>query len=935
MRDDAGGEGTGRDDLPVTEPVLRPGGPAIPSGESVQSGASPETLERGSSLGRYLILDRLGQGGMGVVYAAYDRELDRKVAVKLLRGERARDGGARLLREAQAMARLQHPNVIAVHDVGTFGGRVFVAMEFVDGETLAAMRERSLGWRETLALFIQAGRGLAAAHAAGLVHRDFKPENALVGRDGRVRVLDFGLARAILDAAEFESTSAEVTVGAHSPGLLATPLTRVGAVVGTPAFIAPEQFEGEAADARSDQYSFAVALYGALYGKLPFRGDRLDDLIAAVRAGNVEEPPDDSRVPRWLRAVLLRAMARDPAARYPSMDALLAALADDPLARRRKLALWAAGLAAVALVVAGLSWQVVRSSRVCSGAAARLTGVWDGPRRQTIEGAFTASALPFAPAAWSSVAHALDAYAADWVAARTDACQATRHGEQSVELMDRRMSCLDGRLEDLGALTDLLAKADAKLVEKSVAAVFALPPLSACSDRAALLARVPPPADVAARHRVEETRKKLAHVRALRLAGRYAEGRQAATELAPVVESEAYAPLRAEYLLERGDLEQRMGEFPLAESTLYEARWAAEEGRDSGLAAEVAGLAVTLVGIREARHDEGVRWAREGLALVDGLGGDERLEGLVRSNLGTLYNEMGDAAAAERELLRALELRERTLGPNSPDVGRTLNNLGTVYYGRGDLQKGLESYNRALAVKEATLGAEHPDLTSTLNNIALVLSDLERYDEALADLNRSLAIKERALGPKHPLIALDLGNLGAVYEEMGRSEEALAAGRRALAIYEEALGPDHPDLAYALTNIGNALVRLGRPGEARPSYERAVDLRRRHLGADHPQLAFSLTGLGRAFLALHQPAAALVPLRRAVEIRAAGEVDKPQLAESRYHLARAVWASGGSRKEARALAEQARSLVAEAGGRPTRLRREIDAWLAKPGSTPP
>jgi tetratricopeptide (TPR) repeat protein/predicted Ser/Thr protein kinase len=917
-------EDRGQPPLPPTqaEPALRGGGGA------------PEDLDRGASLGRYLILDRLGQGGMGVVYAAYDPELDRKVAVKLLRGDHARDGGARLLREAQAMARLQHPNVIAVHDVGTFGGRVFAAMEFVDGATLAeVVRSRRLGWRQVVELYLQAGRGLEAAHAAGLVHRDFKPENALVGRDGRVRVLDFGLARAALDAADLQATTVDVGSGAHSPGLLATPLTRVGAVVGTPAFIAPEQFDGAAADARSDQYSFAVALYGSLYGTLPFRGDGLNALIAAVRSGRVEGPPEDSDVPRWLRAVVLRAMALDPAARFPGMTALLQALADDPAARRRRQARWAAAAAVLALAVAGAWWGWSRSTRLCAGSADRLAGVWDATRRQSVERAFLASGAAFAPAVWTSVGRALDAYAGEWVAGRTEACEATRRrGEQSEDLMDRRMSCLDGRLEDLRALTELLAGADAKLVEKSVQAVYALPPIASCADRQALLARVPPPVDAAARSRVEQSRRKLARVRALRIAGRFAEGRTAAVELGPAIEAEAYPPLRAEYLLERGDLEQRLGEFSAGEETLHQALWAAEAGRDYGLATEVAALAVTVVGIREARHAEGVRWANQGLALLAGLGGDERLEGIVRANLGTLYNEMGDSAGGERELTLALGLRERTQGANSPEVGRTLNNLGAVYYGRGDLQKGLEFYNRALAVKEATLGPEHPDLTSTLNNTGLVLSDLERYDEALAYLNRSLGIKERTLGPQHPVVALDLSNIGAVYEEMGLYPEALAAGRRALAINEAALGPDHPDLGYALTNIGNALLRLGRAGESRPFYERSVDLRRRDPDVDPRQLAFSLTGLGRALIAVGDSSAAVATLRQAVALRSNGDVDKPLLAESRYHLARALWASGGSRQEARALAEQARAAIAEVGGRPTRLRREIDAWIAAPGS---
>jgi tetratricopeptide (TPR) repeat protein len=402
-------------------------------------------------------------------------------------------------------------------------------------------------------------------------------------------------------------------------------------------------------------------------------------------------------------------MAANPAARYGDIADLLAALAADPRARRRK-GVRRAAVAALVLVAAGAAWWGMgRSARLCGGAEARLTGVWDEARRQAVAQAFSASRAPFAAAAWASVGHALDAYGTEWVAARTDACEATRRrGEQSEALLDRRMNCLDGRLEDFAALSDLLAAADARLVETSVQAVYSLPPIAACGDRETLLARVPPPADVSARRRVDQARQGLARVRALRIAGRYAAGLEAATAMAPAVEREKYQPLRAEYLLERADLEQRLGDFAASEATLHEALWAAEAGRDDGVATEVASLAVMVVGIRQARHAEALRWGNQALALLEGLGGDERLEGMVRTNLGTLHSKIGDGERAERELLASLALRERVLGANSPDVGRTLNNLGTVYYLRGDLEHALQAYDRALAVKESTRATNIP-----------------------------------------------------------------------------------------------------------------------------------------------------------------------------------------------------------------------------------
>ncbi|MBA2543935.1 MAG: serine/threonine protein kinase, partial [Deltaproteobacteria bacterium] len=244
-------------------------------------GVEPERLERGTALGRYIVIDVLGEGGMGVVYSAYDPELDRKVAIKLLQarpdssaGSQGTSGQTWLLREAQAMARLSHPNVIAVHDVGTLSGhRVFIAMEQVDGVTLRVwLRDKVRPWREVIQIMTAAGTGLAAAHASGLVHRDFKPDNVLVDNNGRVRVMDFGLARLHPDeTGERLDRQSDALIEARSP--LSAPLTIAGTVIGTPAYMAPEIGDGMLADARSDQFSFGVALYEALYRGRPFAKD--------------------------------------------------------------------------------------------------------------------------------------------------------------------------------------------------------------------------------------------------------------------------------------------------------------------------------------------------------------------------------------------------------------------------------------------------------------------------------------------------------------------------------------------------------------------------------------------------------------------------------------------------------------------------------------
>lgn len=290
--------------------------------------------------GRYVILEAIGRGGLGEVHAAYDPELDRKVAIKLVRAgiEAWDDLERRMLREAQAMAKVRHPNVVAIHDVGRFRDQVFIAMELVEGRTLSAwMREQPRTWMEVRDVFLQAGRGLAAVHDAGLVQRDFKPANVLVGNDGVVKVLDFGLARAVA-----EQRGERAALGGSGPSLLDEELTRAGVVAGTPAYMAPEQAFGEHVDAAADQFAFCVAMYEALWGERPFPGTDLAERQRAIEAQQLDPP---ATVPTWLRLAVLGGLATEPHARHPSMHALLAELDRD---RKRRTRTWiAVGVAAL------------------------------------------------------------------------------------------------------------------------------------------------------------------------------------------------------------------------------------------------------------------------------------------------------------------------------------------------------------------------------------------------------------------------------------------------------------------------------------------------------------------------------------------------------------------------------------------------------------
>ncbi len=344
------------DAIPPTPPL--PDALGTFTGQRIRArvlGSLFDAPEEPLQIGRYRILKRLGAGGMGVVYAAYDTELDRKIALKLLGSARdAATLGERLRREGKALAKLSDPGIVQVYEVGEHDGHVFVAMEFVEGPTLRTWCEaepRSIA--QILAVFGAAARALAAAHAAGLVHRDFKPDNVVVGADRRnaailrPRLLDFGLAR----TSEPEAIAATAHEGDVQS--IAT-LTRTGAITGTPAYMAPEQFAGGMSDARTDQFAFCVALWEALFGARPFSGATFAELAANVIAGR-RTLGRGRRVPGWLRAVLVRGLAVDPAARHPSMDALVAELARDRA--RRNLRLGAVLVSSAALAIGWSTWR--------------------------------------------------------------------------------------------------------------------------------------------------------------------------------------------------------------------------------------------------------------------------------------------------------------------------------------------------------------------------------------------------------------------------------------------------------------------------------------------------------------------------------------------------------------------------------------------------
>ncbi|MBL9105722.1 MAG: serine/threonine protein kinase [Myxococcales bacterium] len=891
--------------------------------DSGPPGDPDELPEQPERIGRYLVLERLGAGGMGVVFAAFDPELERKIAIKLIRGRRDREALDRLRREAMAMARLSHPNVVACFDVGRFMGQIWVAMEFVRGETLGHwLRRAPRTWREVLAVFIPAGRGLAAAHDAELVHRDFKPDNVLVDVEGRPRVTDFGLARTARST-EVEATSAgavehrELEVSG-----LDAPLTQHGALLGTPAYMAREQHLGLVADARTDQFSFCASLYQALYGQLPFAGKTVLELADNVLHGRVREPPRGRKVPAFVHRAVLRGLSAEPAQRWPSMHDLLRTLGRDP-ARTRRRALVGGLLLALG---AGGAAAVLAGPGPCDGAAA-LAGAWDPARRAAVAAALRATGVAYADETLSRVQGSLDGYAAAWSDMHVQACTSHRRGALSSELLDLEMACLDARRGELVALVEVLAGADVGVAERAVQAAAGLPPLGGCADARALRTGVdPPPVDQAAA--VAEVRARIARAAAEAAGGRYGAAAELAGAAVAAAHDIGYRPLVGQAQLRRAVLARNAG-APAADSEaeLVAAWRAGLATRDDELAAEAAVEQIATVGRDQARLADGERWAADARALLDRRGRVDVLAARFDLNLGNMYVRAGRLAQAIASLERAVELRESVLGaahpdvaaartalgealrrqgrhaeaaatheqalrdtvaafgPDHPQVAVARNNLGVAYGWLGRRRDAVAEFEAAIAIRERALGPDHPQVASSRSNLASELIELGRLDRAEAELRRAIDTLERRVG-RHPDLSNAQNNLGNLYFAQRRHADALAAYSAALATDAALLGEDSLDASITRNNVGTALWQLGRHDDAERELRRALAGLEAGLGRDSPQVAFPLLGLGAVLLDQGRVAEAVVALTRASEL--ADEQDSaPLRAFARAELARA------------------------------------------------
>ncbi len=960
---------------------------------SSEAEAAPEVepglLEAGGQLGRYRVEELIGQGAMGAVYAARDPELDRRVAVKVIRPGLAAYSdmvAARLSREARAMAQVAHPNVVAVHDVGHAGGQVFVAMELAAGVTLREwLAAASRSWREVVAVFRGAGEGLAAAHAAKLVHRDFKPDNVLVDEDGRARVTDFGLARALarpepagpatqrgeargpaMAASEVgESSRARPGSGRADSSDGAVGLTRTGATVGTPAYMAPEQHAHLPTDERSDQFSFCVALWEALFGERPFPGDTALELAEAVVCGRRRPLPRRPRVPAWLRRALVRGLSVRPDERFPTMRALLDALRPRPRLRLSALAIALTAGGGVALA-ATLGAADDRAPD-CSAGEARLAAVWNDGRRDALRARLVQPGNPQTEVRWGLVDRALSRYARGWRSMHADTCAAAARADRSPELLDLRSHCLDTRLADLQQVTALLDTADPVVAAGAVESIEALPPIERCSTVEVVEARTPVPSDPAQRAQVEELRRELVRADALRLAGRYAEARAHLEALRARAEATSYRPLVADVLYFLGELETSTGSAADGEATLRRAAHTAEAGRYDQLAADAWILLIETASQGTGDLARAAEYAEHARAALDRLGRHTRLEAQYEQHMGILdwaRSRHADALAHFSAARRLFEQVGDPEGMAGADEGMAL-----VYEDQGELDEALRLTRGVLAAREARLGRDHPHVALAANNVASALMMMGRYKEALDEMNRALAIRQRANGPEHLETAQALHNIGELLRNLGRYQEALDHHRRSLAVFEREFGSDHQMVATSLENTGGVYLELGQIDQAVPRLRRALDIHLRTLGAAHVNtvrgrinLADGLRSSGHFAGALEQDRAALTalsggigvenlygaharfgegldlvglgrlseardPLERAITTLQRVGGDAAALARAQFGLARSLWPDPGARARARDLATAALAALQGASGADARLRARVAAWL--------
>jgi tetratricopeptide (TPR) repeat protein/predicted Ser/Thr protein kinase len=784
--------------------------------------AEPGLYVAGDCIGRYRVVRQHASGGMGVILIAHDPELDREIALKLLRPEVS--DRERLQLEARAMARLAHPNVVRVYDVIDDDEELAVAMELVVGKDLGAwVRERARPWREKLQACLDAGRGLAGAHAAGLVHRDFKPENVLVADDGRVLVTDFGLASAL----DGDTNGRRVLASA-----LDGDTNRRRVFAGTPRYMAPELFDGAAAaTAASDEFAFCVTTWEVLFGERPYPGSTWEELSRRVRTGELAPAPR-SAVPARIRAALARGLSPDPAARFGSMTALLAALSPSRV-RPWHVAVVAGGIATV--TAAALLFARGDDRPSCEVTAGALVGAWDPAIDATIHEAFVATGHRRGAAIADLVSTRVQRYADAWRAARTEACTVTQNGEQSAALLDLRMQCLDRRKQELAALTRLFAdEPDVAVLDRAPTAVDQLPRVETC-DAEQAGTRAPLPDDLGRRAKLAAVRSMHADAEAMRIAGRTKHAAVLLEEVVTQAKAVDYSPLLVDAAQSLGLAYTSLSKFDEAEKLLYEALQAAEASGDHVGAATAWISLLNAVGGQQQKRDTADVYTKAAQAKLSGFNANAALRGRFAYVLATV--ELGRARYKEARTLlgEARDLFAQHYGTDHASAGDVHGGLCMAHQNLGELDDALRECERSVAIHDK-LSPDDPNTAFAINMYASVLLAKNQLDEAAAQYRRAIDIADRALGPQSLVRAISLNNIAIIHRRKGEYDKALENARASLEAFER-YHPKHPQITSPLSTLANTLLDLGRTDEGIRNLEKGREIAIAKLGADHPTVA--------------------------------------------------------------------------------------------------
>ncbi|MFT3839149.1 MAG: tetratricopeptide repeat protein [Myxococcaceae bacterium] len=758
---------------------------ALALAASASQEVTSERLRQGETVGRYVVIRLLGSGGTADVYAAYDPELDRKVALKLWRPGALMGGDEQLLTEAKVMARLNHPNVVTVHDAGRLVGRVFLAMELVDGRTLADWLPQAQSVREIVEVFAALGRGLGAAHAAGVVHRDFKPANTLLGVDGRARVADFGLALTGKAKAE---------------------------IAGTLRYIAPEVMRGEPADARSDQFSFCASLSHALEGR---------------------------KTPRWLQAAVERGGADDPQRRFPSMEALVEELTRDRLKTVRRVFFGALPLAVLAAAIG--AWTLSAQQR-CHQGAARGAEVWNDRTRAKVKAAFDGTRLPFASTASEGAMRTLDRWRDEWATAADRACvERERSGDAAYA---RQTLCLESRLDEARALVDLFSAPDSETVSRAIDTAADLSSASSCLVAQTGTAR-PDARALAAAQAIA------AQARVWFDAGQQAKALARAKEAVAAAAPLGSRALTAQAQLVLGMALTREGDDEGARSALFDAAIAAEASGEDALAMRAWGRMAVEVAEREPSAHASQSWGRLARAALDRAGGGALLEAELDDELLAVARAENRTADVLELAQKCLALRQQSLGPDHPLVGRAQLLLGLALHGVGRTPEAEPLLAEARARVEKAYGRQHPEVATVANAQGLIALRLWKLSEAKRLYAEGLAIAEavRRDGSQVGIMLDSLGNVETTLGEYGPAREHLT---RALELKRALPRPEHPSLASSLLSMAALELAAGAPEKSLALAREADLMLEPLLGLNHPARVRALVAVSAACRAVGQ-----------------------------------------------------------------------------------